>query len=91
MIAQRAGKKLPRLSLGYRLTDALLKVPGIERLTREQRMAIAYVNHLSFFACRNTLEMLDGSGVRCPPIESYLDNLIEYVREVYRKRREAES
>jgi thioester reductase-like protein len=90
MIAQRAGKRLPRLSLGYRLTDALLKVPGIERLTREQRMAIAYVNHLSFFACRNTLEMLDGSGVRCPPIESYLDNLIEYVREVYRKRKEAE-
>ncbi len=88
LIAKRAGKKLPRLSLGYKLTDALLKVPGLERLTREQRMAIAYVNHLSFFASRNTLELLDGTGVRCPPIESYLDNLIEYVREVYRKKKE---
>lgn len=88
LIARRAGKKLPRLSLGYRLTDALLKVPGLERLTREQRMAIAYVNHLSFFGCRNTLEMLDGSGIHCPPIESYLDNLIEFVREVYRKKKE---
>jgi thioester reductase-like protein len=80
LVAQRAGKKLPRLSLGYKLTDALLKLPGLEKLTREQRMAIAYVNHLSFYSCRNTLEVLDGSGVRCPPIEGYLDKLIEYAR-----------
>jgi thioester reductase-like protein len=86
LVAQREGKKLPRLSLGYKLTDALLKLPGLERLTREQRMAIAYVNHLSFFSSRNTLEILDGTGVHCPPIESYLDNLIQYVREAYKKR-----
>jgi thioester reductase-like protein len=80
MVAQREGRKLPRLSLGYRLTDALLKLPGLERLTREQRMAIACVNHLSFYGSRHTLEILDGKGIRCPPIESYLDKLIEYAR-----------
>ena len=85
LIAQRSGKKLPRLSLGYKLTDALLKLPGLERLTREQRAAIAYVNHLAFYSSRHTLEVLDGTGIRCPPIESYLDNLIEYVRAEYRK------
>ena len=52
-------------------------------------MAIAYVNHLSFFGSRNTLELLDGTGVRCPPIESYLDHLMEFVREVYRKKKDA--
>jgi len=86
LVAQHEGRKLPRLSLGYKLTDALLKLPGIERLTREQRMAIAYVNHLSFFSSRNTLEILDGSGIRCPPIESYLGNLIQYVRETLKKK-----
>jgi len=86
LIAQRSGKKLPRLSLGYKLTDALLKLPGLERLTREQRAAIAYVNHLSFYSSRHTLEVLEGTGIRCPPIESYLDNLIEYVRTEYRRR-----
>ena len=80
LVAERAGKKLPRLSLGYKLTDALLKLPGLEKLTREQRMAIAYVNHLSFYSCRNTLEILDGTGIRCPPIESYLDKLMEFAR-----------
>ncbi len=39
LVAQRAGKKLPRLSLGYKLTDALLKLPGLEKLTREQTSA----------------------------------------------------
>ena len=87
-IAQRAGKKLPRLSLGYKLTDALLKLPGLERLTREQRAAIAYVNHLAFYSSRHTLEILDGTGIRCPPIESYLDNLIEFVRAEYRRNKE---
>jgi thioester reductase-like protein len=86
LIAQRSGKKLPRLSLGYKLTDALLKLPGLERLTREQRAAIAYVNHLAFYSTRHTLELLDGSGIRSPPIDSYLDNLIEYVRAEHRKK-----
>ena len=86
LVAQREGKKLPRLSLGYKLTDALLKLPGLERLTREQRMAIAYVNHLSFYSSRNTLELLDGTGIRCPPIESYLDKLIDYARETLKKK-----
>jgi thioester reductase-like protein len=86
LVAQRTGRKLPRISLGYRLTDALLKLPGLERVTREQRTAIAYVNQLTFFTSRNTLELLDGTGIRCPHIESYLDLLIEYVRTEYRKR-----
>jgi len=79
-VAEREGKKLPRLSLGYKLTDRLLKLPGLEKLTREQRMAFATVNHLSFYSSRSTLEILDGTGISCPPIESYLDRLIEYAR-----------
>jgi thioester reductase-like protein len=79
-VAEREGKKLPRLSLGYKLTDRLLKLPGLEKLTREQRMAFATVNHLSFYSSRNTLEVLDGTGISCPPIESYLDRLIEYAQ-----------
>jgi len=89
LIAERQGKKLPRLSLGYRVADAILRLPGLEKLTREQRAAIAYVNHLSFFSTRGTLEILDGTGIHCPPIEGYLDTLIDYVRAEYRRKREA--
>jgi len=84
-VAEREGKKLPRLSLVYRLTDRLLKLPGLEKLTREQRMAFASVNHLSFYSSRNTLELLDGTGVFCPPIEGYLDKLIEFAQKARKK------
>jgi thioester reductase-like protein len=84
-VAEREGKKLPRLSLGYKLTDRILKLPGLEKLTREQRMAFAMVNHLSFYSSRNTLELLDGTGISCPPIESYLDKLIEYAQKARSK------
>ena len=84
-VAEREGRKLPRLSLGYKLTDRLLKLPGLEKLTREQRMAFATVNHLSFYSSRNTLEVLDGTGIRCPPIESYLDKLIAYAQKARSK------
>ena len=87
---EREGRKLPRLNLGYRLADALLKLPGLEWLTREQRSAIAYVNHLSFFSSRNTLELLDGTGIACPHIETYLELLIDYVKAESRRRKNAE-
>ena len=90
LVAQREGRKLPRLNLGYRLADALLKLPGLEWLTREQRSAIAYVNHLSFFSSRNTLELLDGTGIACPHIETYLELLMDYVKAESRRRKNAE-
>ena len=31
----------------------------------------------------------DGIGIRCPPLSSYLDQLVTYVRAQYRKRRES--
>jgi thioester reductase-like protein len=90
-VVERAGKKLPRLSLGYKLTDRLLKLPGLEKLTREQRMAFALVNQLSFYSNRNTLELLDGTGISCPAIESYLDRLIDYAEKVRKTKAQSSS
>lgn len=33
------------------------------------------------FDCTNAVEDLDGSGIECPPFESYAENLVEFVRE----------
>jgi nucleoside-diphosphate-sugar epimerase len=83
LIARREGRELPHSSLAYRLTDALLRLPGLEKLTREQRAALAYVDQLTFFSTRHLLELLDGTGVRCPPVESWLDALVEHARAEY--------
>jgi thioester reductase-like protein len=90
MIAARAGKRLAPVSIPSRVVQALLELPILERLARAHRPAIEYVNHLAIYNCRNQLELLDGTGIHCPPITSYLDRLIEFVQATLAKRRERE-
>ena len=90
LIAARAGKRLPPVSVPDRVFQAMLQFPLLQRLSLTHRPAIEYVNHLAIYNCRALLELLDGSGIRCPPITSYLDRLIEFVQASFARRREAE-
>lgn len=89
LIAEKANKRLPKFNLSARAADVMLRLPGLERLVRPQRAAVTYVNHLALYNCHNTLEALDGTSIRCPPLTTYLDKLVTYVREYYRKRKES--
>jgi thioester reductase-like protein len=80
LIAARAGKTLPPLTVPHRAVEALLALPLVERLARPHRNAIRLVNHLAIYNCRHQLELLEGTGLRCPPITDYLDRLMGYVR-----------
>lgn len=88
LIAEKANRRLPKFTLSAKATDMMLRLPVLEKLARPQRAAISYVNHLAIYNCHNTLELLDGTGIRCPPLSTYLDQLVGYVREQYRKKRE---
>ncbi len=68
------------MALPHRAVEALLGLPFLEKLARPQRNAIRIVNHLAIYNCQNQLALLDGTGIRCPPITSYLDRLIEFAR-----------
>jgi hypothetical protein len=86
LIAERAHRRMPRVSLPHRVVDAVLSLPILESFSRQQRAAIESVNHLAFYNPRNLLELLEGTGIRCPPITSYLDRLIDFVRDNLEKR-----
>ncbi len=88
LIAERSNVRMPRITFPARAAEAMMKLPVVEKLVRPQRAAVAYVNHLAIYNCHNTLELLDGTGVRCPPLITYLDKLVDYVRDYYRKRRD---
>ena len=90
LIAAKANKRLPRFNISARAADALLRLPGLEKLARPQRAAINYVNHLALYNCHTALELLDGTGVRCPALSSYLDKLVAYAREHYAKGHDSE-
>ena len=80
LVAARAGKALPPVTLPHRVVEALLGLPLLERLARPQRNAIRLVNQLALYNCRAQLELLAGTGIRCPPITSYLDRLMDFVK-----------
>ena len=85
-IAAHTGKKLPP-RLPHRVAEQLLRMPFLEPLAREERAAIPSVNQLAIYTSANTLELLDGTGIRCPRLSTYLDRLIDYVMEHYKDRR----
>ena len=89
LIAERVNRRLPPVTLPHRAVEALLSLPVLERLYRPQRAAIASVNHLALYNCRHLLSLLAGTGIQCPPITSYLDRLIEFVRAEFERRRQA--
>lgn len=92
LVAARAGKKPPaRISVSGKVAKTLLKLPGIEKLSRSHRQAIDYVNTMAFYTSSHTQELLNPAGVYCPPFDSYLDNLMTYVRSRLKdKKREEE-
>jgi hypothetical protein len=65
-----------------------LKAPGLERLARAPLAFLEAFNHQVVYNCRHTLQRLDAAGVRCPPFDAYVDNLVRYVREVQAQKRQ---
>jgi thioester reductase-like protein len=87
ILAACAEKKEPRGSIPLGIAKALLKAPGLARLAQTPLALVEAFNHLVFYNCRNTLEILDGTGVSCPPFESYAETLIRFVQQRSRERR----
>jgi thioester reductase-like protein len=81
LVAECCGTKPPRPVIPNRLARLLLRVPGVERVTRGQRAFLDELDHHVVYSCRNTLELLADTGIRCPPFESYVGTLMRYVME----------
>lgn len=88
LLAERTQRRVRRLKVPRRTTDALLRLPGLERLLRPQRTALEYANQMVFYRSANTLELLEGTGIRCPQPTEYLDTLVRFVRETARRRKD---
>ncbi len=88
LIAEKQNRKLPKFTLSAKAADVMLRLPVLEKIARPQRAAIGYVNHLAIYTSHNTSELLDGTGIRCPPLSSYLDKLVAFVRDYYKQRKE---
>ncbi len=55
-------------------------VPGIHWLMQIPSPAIDYFAHPTLYTCVRTLADLEGSGLKVPPLTSYVDRLVDFVR-----------
>lgn len=81
-IAEAADRRAvtPRVP-GWALLGALRHVPGLARVTGLDPEAVAYVDLPTRYDAEKTVTALEDTGIACPPFESYVARLVEFVRE----------
>lgn len=88
LVADRAHRKAPRGVIPPGIARTLLRLPGLSHLAgHTSRDLLQGFERNVYYNCRNTLEALRSTEVWCPPFESYVDNLVRYVKDVRAARR----
>lgn len=91
LVAAAGGRRTPRGFIPANLTKALLRTPGIDRLAKSPRAFLDALATPVTYSFANTTELLADTDVRCPPFESYVEGLVEYVQHRLREKRAKES
>jgi hypothetical protein len=87
-VARAGGRRGPRGSIPANLAKALLRAPGLDRIAKSPRAFLETLTTPVTYDSRNTDELLPSLGISaCPPLDSYVDKLVEYVQERVRQRR----
>jgi thioester reductase-like protein len=87
LVARAGGRPVPRGSIPANLTKALLRTPGLDRFAKSPRALLETLGTDVTYDHTNTDEILAGSGIRCPPFESYVERLVLFVQERLREKR----
>lgn len=89
LVAEHSHTRPPRGFIPGGLTRTLLRAPGLDRLVRAPRAFMDSFDHQVFYNSRHAQALLADAGVRCPPFDSYVENLVRYVRQRQQERRQA--
>jgi len=88
LVARVGGRRGPRGSIPANLAKALLRAPGLDRIAQSPRAFLETLTTRVTYDASNALELQQALGIpSCPPLESYVEKLVEYVQERVRQRR----
>jgi thioester reductase-like protein len=87
LVAAAGGRRAPRGFIPANLTKALLRTPGLERFAKSPRALLDTLATPVTYDGTNAAELLAGTDLRCPPFESYVERLVDYVKVRLRERR----
>jgi thioester reductase-like protein len=79
LIADILGKPQPRGGLPPALAQALLRIPGVDRLAHAQRALLDELGSGIRYDDRNAAALLAKTGLRCPSFASYVGKLVAHV------------
>ena len=80
-LGRAAERVLIKIPLPYVVARAAIqKVPGVYQLLRIPAELLDYFIHPTHYSCDNTVADLEGSGIACPPFETYARHMVEYMK-----------
>lgn len=92
IVAKAGGRPGPRGSIPANLARAVLRAPGLERITKSPRALLETLTTPVTYDATNANELLASLGVAaCPPFEAYAEKLVDYVKGHVRRRRESKA
>ncbi|MGD0673785.1 MAG: SDR family oxidoreductase [Polyangiaceae bacterium] len=88
LVARAGGRRGPRGSIPANLAKALLRAPGLDRIAKSPRAFLETMTTAVTYDARRADEVLAAAGVPpCPPLDTYIDTLVDFVKERMRQRR----
>jgi thioester reductase-like protein len=80
-IGRATGRTILRMSLPLAVAKGAIDyVPFVHRVMKIPSATVDYFVHPTHYTCRNVQEDLAGTGIAVPPVTSYLDRLVAYMR-----------
>lgn len=80
-MGEATGRTMVRLPLPRKLAKfAIERIPGVYPLLRIPSVAVDYMTHPTHYLTDNARADLEGTGVSCPGVKSYLPNLVDFMR-----------
>ncbi len=81
LVGRAARRIVVRIPLSLALAKfGIDRVPGVYRLMQIPSAIIDYTVQGANYSCANTLADLEGSGLKVPPLPTYIDRLVDFVR-----------
>lgn len=82
LVARALGRPPPRGSLPTGLAKFVLRAPGLERIANSPRAFLETLTTPVVYDAKGADDLLSSLGVEpCPPLESYVERLVDYVEQ----------
>lgn len=81
LFAEATGRPAPKEHDPLNLATALMRAPGLQRFTHTTRAFLDQLKTDVIYDDRGARELLAGTSIMCPPLESYVDAMVARARQ----------